>query len=86
MQSCKMAVFPRNMPPGAAERPRSPGAAKAERRLASYGPNVLSGEKRKGFVPEFLGRFRDPLTIQILVICSVSYAMGDLRAGTSCSA
>jgi len=29
-----------------------------------------------------LGRFKDPLTIQLLVICVVSYAMGDLRAGT----
>jgi len=54
----------------------------ADDRLKSFGPNVLSGEKRKGFVSEMLGRFKDPLTIQLLVICVVSYAMGDLRAGT----
>ena len=57
-------------------------AQEAEERLKTYGPNVLSGEKRKGFVQEILGRFKDPLAIQLLVICIVSYAMGDLRAGT----
>jgi Mg2+-importing ATPase len=58
------------------------GPDEAADRLKEYGPNVLSGEKRKGFIPEILGRFKDPLTIQLLVICIVSYAMGDLRAGT----
>ena len=58
------------------------GPDEAADRLKEYGPNVLSGEKRKGFVPEILGRFKDPLAIQLLVICVVSYAMGDLRAGT----
>jgi Mg2+-importing ATPase len=58
------------------------GPDEAVDRLKEYGPNVLSGEKRKGFVPEILGRFKDPLTIQLLVICIVSYGMGDLRAGT----
>ena len=58
------------------------GTDEAEDRLRLFGPNVLSGEKRKGIVPELLARFKDPLTIQLLVICVVSYAMGDIRAGS----
>ncbi len=54
----------------------------ADERLREFGPNVLSGEKRRGLIPELFGRFKDPLTIQLLVICLVSYAMGDLRAGS----
>jgi Mg2+-importing ATPase len=57
-----------------------PGEA-AERRKR-FGPNVLSGERRAGPVAEILGRFKDPLAIQLLVICIVSYAMGDIRAGS----
>jgi Mg2+-importing ATPase len=58
------------------------GEAEAEERLKRFGPNVLSGEKRRGAASELLARLKDPLTIQLLVICLVSYAMGDLRAGT----
>ena len=56
-------------------------AEEAEERLRRYGPNVLAGEKRKGFVADILSRVKDPLVIQLLVIGGVSFGMGDLRAG-----
>jgi magnesium-translocating P-type ATPase len=54
----------------------------AEERLRIYGPNVLASERRRGAFAEILIRLKDPLVIQLLVICAVSFAMGDLRAGT----
>jgi Mg2+-importing ATPase len=58
------------------------GHEEAEERLRRFGANVLAGERKRGFVAEILARFKDPLAIQLLVICLVSYIMGDLRAGT----
>ena len=34
----------------------------ADERIHRFGPNVLSGEKRKGIVPELFARFKDPMT------------------------
>ena len=50
--------------------------------LARLGPNVLAGEKKKGFVLDILSRFRDPLVAILLVICAVSYLTGDIASGT----
>jgi Mg2+-importing ATPase len=58
------------------------GAAEAEERIRREGRNILTAEKRKGAFGEILGRFKDPLAIQLLLICAVSYAMGDIRSGT----
>ena len=47
-----------------------------------YGSNILSHRKEAGIVKELLQRCRNPLVIQLLVICGVSLLMGDLRAAT----
>jgi Mg2+-importing ATPase len=47
-----------------------------------YGSNILSHRKEPGIVMELLQRCRNPLVIQLLVICGVSLMMGDLRAAT----
>jgi P-type Mg2+ transporter len=62
-------------------RPAGLKPEEAEERLKRYGPNVLASEKRRGFVADILSRAKDPLVIQLLVICAVSFGMGDLRAG-----
>jgi P-type Mg2+ transporter len=62
--------------------PEGLSAAEAADRLRRFGPNALASERRRGAVPELLGRLKDPLTIQLLVICLVSFAMGDPRAGS----
>ena len=47
-----------------------------------YGSNILSHRKEAGIVRELLQRCRNPLVIQLLVICVVSLLMGDVRAAT----
>ena len=47
-----------------------------------YGSNILSHRKEAGIVMELLQRCRNPLVIQLLVICAVSLLMGDVRAAT----
>jgi Mg2+-importing ATPase len=47
-----------------------------------YGSNILSHRKEAGIVMELLQRCRNPLVIQLLVICGVSLLMGDVRAAT----
>jgi P-type Mg2+ transporter len=47
-----------------------------------YGSNILSHRKEAGLVMELLQRCRNPLVIQLLVICVVSLLMGDVRAAT----
>ncbi len=54
----------------------------ASERLRRHGPNVLAGERKAGVLREILARFKDPLVVQLLVICLVSYVMGDLRSGS----
>jgi P-type Mg2+ transporter len=47
-----------------------------------YGSNILSHRKEAGIAKELLQRCRNPLVIQLLVICGVSLLMGDVRAAT----
>jgi len=47
-----------------------------------HGSNILSHRKEAGIVMELLQRCRNPLVIQLLVICVVSLLMGDVRAAT----
>ncbi|MGZ4985220.1 MAG: cation-transporting P-type ATPase, partial [Chthoniobacterales bacterium] len=47
-----------------------------------YGRNILSHRKEAGLFLELLRRCRNPLVIQLLVICAVSLLMGDVRAAT----
>jgi P-type Mg2+ transporter len=53
-----------------------------ERAREEYGGNILSHKKEVGFVMEILQRCRNPLVIQLLIICVVSLLMGDVRAAT----
>ena len=46
----------------------------------AHGPNSLGLRKKIGFIVEMLERCRNPLVIQLLVICVVSLLMGDVRS------
>ena len=43
-----------------------------------FGPNNLGSKKQTGVVMELLQRCRNPLVIQLLVICIISIATGDV--------
>jgi Mg2+-importing ATPase len=49
----------------------------ADTRREEYGPNNLSGQEQPGFFSEIFQRCKNPLVIQLLVICIVSAVMGD---------
>ncbi|MCX6970745.1 MAG: magnesium-translocating P-type ATPase [Verrucomicrobia bacterium] len=53
-----------------------------ERALEEFGPNDISHRRKLGFFGEILERCRNPLVIQLLIICIVSVCMGDLRSAT----
>ena len=53
-----------------------------ERAREEFGSNALSHRKELGLIRELLKRCRNPLVIQLLVICVVSMLMGDFRAAT----
>lgn len=53
-----------------------------EKALEEFGPNDLSRRKELGFFGEILSRCRNPLVIQLLLICIVSASMGDFRSAT----
>lgn len=57
-------------------------AEQIEARAKEFGPNILAGEKKRGFILDILSRFKDPLVIILLVICAVSYSTGDIPSGT----
>ncbi len=52
----------------------------AEAVRAETGPNVLGTKKRVGPLAELAERCRNPLVIQLFVICLVASIMGDLRS------
>ena len=52
----------------------------AERRLEEYGPNELPHTRKLGFFEDMLRRFKNPLVIQLLVVCLVSALVGELKA------
>jgi len=47
-----------------------------------FGLNDLGTKAEAGFVTEILQRCKNPLVIQLLVICAVSIIMGDFRSAT----
>ena len=49
-------------------------------RLRAVGPNATAAGRRHTFLSDILGRCRNPLAIQLLIIALVSYVMGDLRS------
>jgi P-type Mg2+ transporter len=53
-----------------------------EKAFEEFGSNDLTHRKELGFLGEILQRCRNPLVIQLLVICIVSLCMGDVRSAT----
>ncbi|MCX8021261.1 MAG: magnesium-translocating P-type ATPase [Syntrophorhabdaceae bacterium] len=52
----------------------------AERRLEEYGLNELPHAKRLGFREDILKRLKNPLIIQLLIICVVSGLIGEIKS------
>ena len=55
-------------------------ATAARAALEQYGPNELSQTPKKTFIRDIYDRLKNPLVIQLLVICFVSLFMGDHRS------
>ncbi len=55
-------------------------AAEAEERLAQYGPNLVTRERKPSIAQELWNRTKNPLNALLLTLAIVSYALGDLRA------
>jgi P-type Mg2+ transporter len=51
-----------------------------EDRLKEYGANIFQKEIRRHFIIDLFHRFKNPLVIQLLLICAISLVMGDLRS------
>ena len=49
-------------------------------RLKEYGPNTLAGPKKHRVLADLFERLVNPLVIQLLVICAISFLMGDLKS------
>lgn len=63
----------------------SPGGLKSEQiasRLEEFGSNEIGARTEAGFLTEIVQRCKNPLVIQLLVICAVSLLMGDYRSAT----
>lgn len=54
----------------------------AQERLVTQGPNTLTTGRESSVFRDLALRAKDPLVIQLLVICAVSIIMGDYRAAT----
>ncbi len=54
----------------------------AEDRLREFGSNLLFRGKKHNIAIDLLLRFKNPLVIQLLVICVVSLVMADFRSAT----
>ena len=56
--------------------------SEAEARASSVGPNEVAQERSRGWFIRLLIILRNPLVILLAVLSSISYATGDMRAGT----
>jgi len=54
--------------------------SQVETALAEFGPNEVAAPPKPTFFQDIVARCKNPLVIQLLVICAISYAMNDLRA------
>ena len=54
--------------------------AEAARRLRSFGPNLVTRERKPTVLEEIWSRARNPLNALLLALAVVSYFLGDLRA------
>jgi len=60
--------------------PEGLSTPEAERRLALYGPNVVTRERPPSIAREVIGRAINPLNALLLALALVSYALSDQRA------
>jgi len=51
-----------------------------ESRTEAYGLNTFNSAPQQGIIADIIERFRNPLVIQLLVICIVSFLMHDIRS------
>ncbi|HKF45514.1 MAG TPA: magnesium-translocating P-type ATPase [Thermoanaerobaculia bacterium] len=63
-------------------RPEGLTEGEAEARLGRFGPNVVAAEKQRGWPWHLWTAVRNPLVILLTGLAAVSFATGDLRAGT----
>src|SRR5690242_19374452 len=54
----------------------------AVERLEVFGPNEVVTETKHGWVQRFYTAARNPLVILLTLLATLSFATGDLRAGT----
>ena len=57
-------------------------SAQARARLSTYGPNALQAHRRTGDLLLFLGQFKSPLILLLLVAAGLSFAMKDRADAT----
>jgi Mg2+-importing ATPase len=62
--------------------PNGLSSDEAAARLEQYGPNEVAREEQHGWVQRLWVAVRNPLVILLTVLAILSYATGDLRAGT----
>ena len=53
---------------------------KAEKLLHEYGPNTPAVKERFIFIKDIFNRIKNPLVILLLIICTVSFLMDDMRS------
>jgi P-type Mg2+ transporter len=63
-------------------RPTGLTAAEVGDRLKEHGRNTLARPRKHRALADILERLANPLVVQLLVICAVSFAMGDLKSTT----
>ncbi|MFO0911352.1 MAG: magnesium-translocating P-type ATPase [Pirellulales bacterium] len=68
-----------------ASRPGGLTSAEAHSRLATYGPNVLARDRRAGVGRLLVHAVVNPLVILLVVLASISFVTGDVRAGVMMS-
>ncbi|MBI3875620.1 MAG: magnesium-translocating P-type ATPase, partial [Verrucomicrobia bacterium] len=56
--------------------------AEAIARIAKHGPNEVAHEKQHGWLQRLYTAARNPLVILLTVLAVLSFATGDMRAGT----
>jgi Mg2+-importing ATPase len=62
--------------------PNGLGEAEAAERLEVFGPNEVAQERRHGWLGRLWSASRNPLVILLTLLAILSFATGDLRAGT----
>ena len=80
MELCRSTSEEALLTMGVSENGLSPEAVEAAR--DQFGLNLLSHKVEKGILMDLLERCKNPLVIQLLVICMVALWMGDVRSAT----